>query len=290
MRTSRPKTPVIYGPDETFPIGGSKVLRQSGDDVATVVGVGVTVFEALKAYDQLFAEGIAHPRHRRLLAAADRRRHAHRRGPGHRRADHHGRGSLRRRAGLGDAVSEAVVVSRLQRAPARGPRDCRAAASRTSSSSATASPPGTSSTPSRRCSRPAVAEIGRNDPCPCGSGRKYKKCCLAKDEAAWRVQAASGSRPRGRHRPPPGRSSTSPSSRRISMSAAERRSGPTVSTCIRSRQTSSLLVDEPGFAPSTSTPGSCSTSISTAGGQPADSFQRSAPAVDLEPDEFAYLD
>jgi len=25
---------------------------------------------------------------------------------------------------------------------------------------------------------------GRNDPCPCGSGKKYKKCCLAKDEAA----------------------------------------------------------------------------------------------------------
>ncbi|MEO7270563.1 MAG: SEC-C metal-binding domain-containing protein [Vicinamibacterales bacterium] len=32
-----------------------------------------------------------------------------------------------------------------------------------------------------------MAEIGRNDPCPCGSGRKYKKCCLASDEAAWRV-------------------------------------------------------------------------------------------------------
>jgi transketolase len=58
MRTSRPKTPVTYGPDDTFPIGGSKTLRQSGEDVATVVGVGVTVFEALKAYDQLFTEGI----------------------------------------------------------------------------------------------------------------------------------------------------------------------------------------------------------------------------------------
>jgi transketolase len=57
MRTSRPKTPVTYGPDDTFPIGGSKILRQSGEDVATVVGVGVTVFEALKAYDQLFTEG-----------------------------------------------------------------------------------------------------------------------------------------------------------------------------------------------------------------------------------------
>lgn len=29
-----------------------------------------------------------------------------------------------------------------------------------------------------------VSKIGRNDPCPCGSGRKYKKCCLAKDRAA----------------------------------------------------------------------------------------------------------
>ncbi|HVL67716.1 MAG TPA: transketolase [Vicinamibacterales bacterium] len=59
MRTSRPKTPVIYGPDETFPIGGSKVLRQSDDDIATVVGAGVTVFEALRAYDQLRAEGLS---------------------------------------------------------------------------------------------------------------------------------------------------------------------------------------------------------------------------------------
>jgi hypothetical protein len=28
------------------------------------------------------------------------------------------------------------------------------------------------------------ANVGRNDPCPCGSGKKYKKCCLSKDEAA----------------------------------------------------------------------------------------------------------
>jgi transketolase len=58
MRTSRPKTPVIYGPDEKFPIGGSKVLRQSAEDVAAVVAAGVTVFEALKAHDQLASEGI----------------------------------------------------------------------------------------------------------------------------------------------------------------------------------------------------------------------------------------
>jgi hypothetical protein len=30
------------------------------------------------------------------------------------------------------------------------------------------------------------ARPGRNDPCPCGSGRKYKQCCLEKDEAAIR--------------------------------------------------------------------------------------------------------
>jgi len=58
MRTSRPKTPVIYGPDETFEVGGLKVLRQGGSDVATVVGAGVTVFEALKAYEELQKQGV----------------------------------------------------------------------------------------------------------------------------------------------------------------------------------------------------------------------------------------
>ncbi len=57
MRTSRPKTPVTYGPEESFPFGGSKVLRQSANDSALVVGAGITVFEALKAYDLLKAEG-----------------------------------------------------------------------------------------------------------------------------------------------------------------------------------------------------------------------------------------
>jgi transketolase len=59
IRTSRPQTPVIYANDETFTIGGLKVLRQSGDDVATVIGGGVTVFEALKAFDALKATGTA---------------------------------------------------------------------------------------------------------------------------------------------------------------------------------------------------------------------------------------
>jgi len=57
MRTSRPKTPVIYGNDEAFPIGGLKVVRRSDADVATVIGAGVTVVEALKAYDTLKSEG-----------------------------------------------------------------------------------------------------------------------------------------------------------------------------------------------------------------------------------------
>lgn len=29
-----------------------------------------------------------------------------------------------------------------------------------------------------------LMKAGRNDPCPCGSGKRYKKCCLAKDQAA----------------------------------------------------------------------------------------------------------
>jgi transketolase len=57
MRTSRPKTPVIYGPDEAFTIGGLKVLRESANDVATVIGAGVTLFETLKAYEELNAKG-----------------------------------------------------------------------------------------------------------------------------------------------------------------------------------------------------------------------------------------
>jgi transketolase len=57
IRTSRPKTPVIYSNDESFTVGGSKVLRESSKDVAAVIGAGVTVFEALKAYDQLKTSG-----------------------------------------------------------------------------------------------------------------------------------------------------------------------------------------------------------------------------------------
>jgi transketolase len=57
LRTSRPKTPVIYGHDEPFPIGGAKVLREGNR--ATVVAAGVTLHEALKAADELAKENIS---------------------------------------------------------------------------------------------------------------------------------------------------------------------------------------------------------------------------------------
>jgi transketolase len=107
IRSSRPKTPVIYGPDEKFPVGGSKVLRESPNDVATVVGAGVTVFEALQAYDLLAKEGIAirvidaysvQPVDREGLVAAGKATN----GRMFTVEDHYAAG------GLGDAVSEAV--------------------------------------------------------------------------------------------------------------------------------------------------------------------------------------
>jgi transketolase len=54
LRTSRPKTPVIYDNDEAFPIGGAKVVREG--DRATVIAAGVTLHEALKAADELGKE------------------------------------------------------------------------------------------------------------------------------------------------------------------------------------------------------------------------------------------
>jgi transketolase len=59
LRAGRPKSPVLYGPEERFQIGGSKVLRQSATDTLTIIAAGVTLFEALKAYDQLKTAGIA---------------------------------------------------------------------------------------------------------------------------------------------------------------------------------------------------------------------------------------
>jgi transketolase len=58
IRTTRQATDVIYGPDEEFEVGGSRTLRQSDSDELTIIGAGITLSEALKAYDTLAAEGI----------------------------------------------------------------------------------------------------------------------------------------------------------------------------------------------------------------------------------------
>jgi transketolase len=59
MRTTRAATTVVYGPDEAFPVGGSKVLRSSASDAVTLVAAGITIPEALAAADELAKTGIA---------------------------------------------------------------------------------------------------------------------------------------------------------------------------------------------------------------------------------------
>jgi transketolase len=58
LRTTREKTPVLYAPDETFPVGGSKTLRQSDADRVAIIAAGITVHESLRAYQRLQSEGI----------------------------------------------------------------------------------------------------------------------------------------------------------------------------------------------------------------------------------------
>ena len=58
IRLGRPNNPIVYSPDEKFEIGKSKVLRQGNNDRILVVAAGVTLFEALKAYDELKKSGI----------------------------------------------------------------------------------------------------------------------------------------------------------------------------------------------------------------------------------------
>jgi transketolase len=53
LRTTREATPILYGPEEEFPLGGCKILRSSGQDRATVVSAGITLFEALEAWETL---------------------------------------------------------------------------------------------------------------------------------------------------------------------------------------------------------------------------------------------
>ena len=59
LRTTREKTPVLYGPEEKFPVGGSKVVRQSAADKVAVIAAGITLHESLKAHDQLKQSGVA---------------------------------------------------------------------------------------------------------------------------------------------------------------------------------------------------------------------------------------
>jgi len=59
LRTTRPGTPILYKKDESFPIGGSKVLKKSQKDMVTVIAAGITVHEAIKAYEELKKENIS---------------------------------------------------------------------------------------------------------------------------------------------------------------------------------------------------------------------------------------
>jgi transketolase len=63
MRTTRGAYPVLYGPDEAFPIGGAKVVRSSPADQVTLIGAGVTLHNCLAAADELGRDGI----HARVL-------------------------------------------------------------------------------------------------------------------------------------------------------------------------------------------------------------------------------
>lgn len=58
MRTTRGELPTLYGPEESFSIGGSRVVRSSPADAVTVVGAGITLHEALGAARLLEQEGI----------------------------------------------------------------------------------------------------------------------------------------------------------------------------------------------------------------------------------------
>ncbi|MGE0470936.1 MAG: transketolase [Nitrospira sp.] len=113
VRAGRPKSPVLYGPEEKFHIGGSKVLRQSSSDALTIVAAGVTLFEALKAYDQLLTAGITAriidlysiaPIDRNTLVESGRSTH----GRILTVEDHYAHG------GLGDAVLSAVATEGIK--------------------------------------------------------------------------------------------------------------------------------------------------------------------------------
>lgn len=59
IRTTRKGSPVIYGEKDDFPIGGCKVLKRSDRDIFTVVAAGITLHEALGAWEELNKDGIS---------------------------------------------------------------------------------------------------------------------------------------------------------------------------------------------------------------------------------------
>ncbi|MDP3724876.1 MAG: transketolase [Nanoarchaeota archaeon] len=59
IRTTRKDTPILYNESDEFHIGGSKVIRETKNDVATIIGAGITLYEALDAEEELKKQGIA---------------------------------------------------------------------------------------------------------------------------------------------------------------------------------------------------------------------------------------
>nr|MDP9491282.1 transketolase [Actinomycetota bacterium] len=59
LRTTRADTPILYAPDEEFPVGGSRTVRSSDDDDVAIVAAGITLHEALTAADRLAEEGVS---------------------------------------------------------------------------------------------------------------------------------------------------------------------------------------------------------------------------------------
>ncbi len=113
IRTSRPKTAILYRNEAQFSIGGSKVVRECENDSVTVVAAGVTLHEALKAHDALRDEGISI----RVIdvysvkpidAAALRKAAADTNGTLVTVEDHYPEG------GLGDAVLDAVATAGIR--------------------------------------------------------------------------------------------------------------------------------------------------------------------------------
>jgi transketolase len=112
MRTTRGGYPVLYPADELFPVGGSKLLRQSDQDQITLIGAGVTVYECLRAADTLAQAGArarvidcysVKPIDTATLMAAA----AATQGRFIVAEDHHDEG------GLGSAVTDALVEARV---------------------------------------------------------------------------------------------------------------------------------------------------------------------------------